>query len=421
MAIFIGHDKGKIRVVSFGEVPPKSSEITFIRYKTFWPCCRYRFNAERVIEKFKVVHGKLVKKTKKKQASEMKAAFVGVYKTECGIATYSEWLWFEMAKHFKETKIFCEYDSPESPGAIRCWSRGKAIAHLIDELEEYDPDIIYIQHEFGIFPNAAKWLSLLSRLSHKPIVVTFHSTFEHQDKTVCEAAVPNLIVHTYEAKRCLQGKGVNGKIFVIPHGSHEPDSQEKLWNIYRTTKTLIQYGFLFRYKNFEESLRVVAELKKKHPDVFFTGLLSEAKGAKAESDFLFNKLQAIVKELGIEDNVGFVRKFQSEASLESYLRTSSVAIFPYFSPLEHRVYASSGAARLAMKYGIPCVVSKMNHFSDLEGVCPRAGSTVEYAQIIESLFDKKQAIAQVKRQNEFLKKTSWKKVAEQYVQVSREI
>lgn len=102
-------------------------------------------------------------KTSKKEAGKLKLALVGNWKMRCGIATYSENLWPEVVKHVGDFKLFIEQNEI-STGDIHqigeqtiddskvsvCWKRGESLRQLVKELKEYNPDIIWIQHEFGL-------------------------------------------------------------------------------------------------------------------------------------------------------------------------------------------------------------------------------------------------------------------------------
>lgn len=377
---------------------------------------------EEIFQSYTVWHGQLVPKTYVRPAKDLKIAFVGVWKIPCGISTYSEFLFPEIIKQVSDYRIFSEYADvqDEDPKVIRCWKRGQPLNGLVHKINDFNPDVVLVQHEYGIFPNAQHWISFITKMGRYKTVVTMHSTYRHKDKVVCIAATPEVILHTDSAKKILTDEMmVPSKVHVIPHGSHPVKSTEKYWNIYQSKKTLVQFGFGFPYKGWEQALETVAKLKERgHKDVFFTGLFSESPFSKPLHDEYYGKLENLVQALGIEENVGFVRGFLHEKVLESYLRTNEVAVFPYIPNGEHTVYACSGAARVAMHCNIPVVVTKVPLFDDLEGVNPRAASVEELANAVEDLWAnplKRQAL--LKRQQDFLNRTSWKNVAQQHVDI----
>jgi glycosyltransferase involved in cell wall biosynthesis len=364
----------------------------------------------------------------KKPAGKLKVALVGNWKMRCGIATYSENLWSEVVKHVGDYKLFIENNSDNtgqlnqigdeivSPDKISvCWKRGESLKELIASIKQYDPDIVWIQHEFGLWPNAAYWLSMMNQLSDYRVIVTMHSVFHHKDKTIVEAAIPEIVVHLDGAYEVLKHeKHVPGKVYVIPHGCEPCSNKERLWNFYKSDHTFMQFGFGFRYKGWENAIRATAVLKKKFPDVFFTGLFSESPHNTSEHQIYYNELMKLVEELGVQENVALIRGFQSEETLDSYLRTNQATLFPYISHPAHEVWGASGAARVAMTKALPVVTSSVNHFSDLPTI--KADTSEEIAEALEKLFlDPKAREDQIARQIDYLDENTWEKVAARYI------
>lgn len=386
-------------------------------------------NSSDLIVDYQFKNNQIISKNGKKDLSQLKVALVSNWKIKCGISTYAESLWTQIIPKLNDYKLFIEdneFISPinELPGISIpddrisiCWKRGHSLKQLTEEIKKYDPDIVWIQHEFGLWSNARYWLALMNQLSDYRVIVTMHSVFHHRDKTICEAAIPEIVVHLEGAIKVLkEEKGVPGKIYSIPHGCDPCVSTEKLWNFYKTEHTFMQFGFGFRYKNWQNSIKAVAILKNKYPDVFFTGLFSESPFNKTDHQIYYNELMSLVHELDIQENVAIIRGFQSDNSLDSYLRTNCVAVFPYNSNPEHEVFGASGAARLAMSKAIPVITSKVNHFSDLPTI--KADTPEEIAQELDNLFSsRKNQEKQIASQLEYLSENTWEKVAQQYLQL----
>ena len=382
-----------------------------------------------LITNCRVKNGIIKQKQARKPASQIKLALVGNWKMRCGIATYSEHLWPEVTKHVGDFKLFIEKNDlvtgdiyqvgnqklNESQVSV-CWKRGESLQSLISELKDYDPDIIWIQHEFGLWPNAAYWLSMMNQLSDYRVIVTMHSIFHHRDKTIVEAAMPEIVAHLEGGRKVLkEEKGIYGKVHVIPHGCYT-FNKERLWNYYKSDKTFMQFGFGFRYKGWENSIRATAILKQKYPDVFFTGLFSESPYNKVEHQVYYNELMNLVEELGISENVAILRGYQSDSTLDSFLRTNQATLFPYVSHPEHEVFGASGAARMAMSKGLPVVTSSVNHFSDLPTI--KADTPEEIAAALEQLFTIPGARdIQMERQLAYLNDNTWEKIGLRYIEL----
>lgn len=424
MSRFAGCKNNKLYIISDQHFTHPEYEIIEV------PDYLYSVSNFDLITDYKVRNSTIVKKKQSKPASELKIAFVGNWKMRCGISTYSENLLPHIAKQVKDIKLFIEENDEvtgplnhlddlilENEKVFTCWKRGGSNKSLIAGIKEYDPDIVWIQHEFGLWSNARYWLAMMNQLSEFRVIVTMHSVFHHQDKTIVEAAMPEVIVHLDGAKKLLkEEKGIPGKVHVIPHGCYHSKDNTRLWNFYKSDRTFMQFGYLFKYKSWENSLYTTALLKEKYPDVFFTGLCSESPFAHAEHEVYYNELMELAKKLDIEENIALIRGYQSDQSLDSFLRTNQVAVFPYISHPEHEVFGASGAARLAMSKGIPVITSSVNHFSDLCTI--KADTPQEIANELEKLFGNWSAIKhQVDLQSHYIEENSWEKVAQRHLHI----
>ena len=284
MVRFAGVKRNRIFVVS--DKPCLGNDFEIVEV----PSSLDNVSTADLITKCRVSNGQIRCKLIQKPAGQLKIALVGNWKMRCGISTYAESLWAQVVKHVGDFKLFIERNDGEITGDIHqigdqilpddrvsvCWKRGESLKQLVKELKEYDPDVIWIQHEFGLWPNASYWLATMNQLSEYRTIITMHSVFHHRDKTIVEAAMPEIVTHLEGGKNILKNeKGVSGTVYVIPHGC-DPYDKEKLWNFYKSDKTFLQFGFGFRYKGWENSIRATAILKEKYPDVFFTGLFSES-------------------------------------------------------------------------------------------------------------------------------------------------
>lgn len=418
---FVGVKDNFVRVVS--DYPFESNTLKVIQV----PSSLSKISNNDLIVNCQEFNNHLKYKFESKKINELKIAFISNFKMSCGIATYADKLWSRIVPKVKSAKLFIEHQeftesifnldgyTLNSDQVIPCWERGKPLNNLIREIRNYAPDIIWIQHEFGLFPNAAHWLNLISELSNFRIIVTQHSVYHHKDKTICEAAMPEIVTHLTGAQTILQEeKGLSQKISVIPHGCDNFDDG-KLWNMYRTKNCFMQFGFGFRYKGFENSIKAVALLKEKYPDIFFTALFSESSNSSYHNDY-YLELKRVVEELNIQDNVAIIRGFQSDQSLKSFLKTNRVAVFPYVSQPGHEVFGASGAARMAMSENIPVITSNIPHFSDLPTI--KASSPQEIAHNLDILFSNDSSIKkQLIIQKKYVLDNNWSNIADKYIEL----
>ncbi len=367
----------------------------------------------------------------KRKIKELKVAVVCNWGDSCGIATYSKYLIDEIKKKVKDVHIFSETvpeKLPEEDNVTRCWRRGEPVRVLLEKIKKYDPDFIIIQHEFGIFPKAGYFLQLLQGIEQYPYVLTLHSVYEHLDKAICTSAIKNIVVHTEEGKGILRKVGNNNNIFVIPHGCVKIPVAERteLWNIFQTPYAIIQFGFGFYYKGVDMALEAIAKLKADQPDkyneIFYCYLCSENPHSNAIHTNYYNFLMDKVRELDIVDNVAIIRKFQTEKTLNHYLRTAKLALFPYKSDPTNVVYGASGAARIAMANGCPVIAGSNHQFDDLQGVLPRAGSASQLADEIDKVFSsdayRKSIIDKCQK---YIDANTWDKCADHYLKLYEKV
>lgn len=361
----------------------------------------------------------------KKKTKDIRLAVICNWHDTCGISTYTQFLVEATKPLVAEVKIFSEVNAnptmPDGPEVVRTWKRGESMLSTMNQLREWKPDFVIIQHEFGIFPKATYFLQMLQMLDDIPYAVTLHSVYEHLDKVICTSAIKNIIVHSNEARDCLIRLGNNNNIFVVPHGCIELGDVEELWNIFQTPYVIVQFGFGFFYKGVDRAIDAVHHLKTtntKYKDIFYCYLCSNSGTFDKVHNDYYHFLLDKIDSYSLQDNVAIIRKFQSDQVINSYLRTAKLALFPYLTNPKHKVYGASGAIRVAMANGTPVIASESSQFDDLEGVIPRPKDAVELASTIDKVFSNtKFRNNLLARSKQYIKDTTWPICAQKYLDV----
>lgn len=359
--------------------------------------------------------------TCKKEIKDLRIAFICNWNDSCGISTYSKFLVDALLPKVNALHVFSEKHEHEikEPHVSYCWERGKSMKDAMDTILAWKPDYIVIQHEFGLFPKATYFLQMLQAIEHIPYAVTMHSVYEHLDKTVCSSAIKHIIVHSQEAKNLLVKMGHNSQISVIPHGCIPIQEGQELWNIFQTPYSIVQFGFGFFYKGVDKVLDAIHYLKetdKKFQDIFYCYLCSNNPHTNVVHsqyyDFLMNK----INDLKLHDNAVIVRKYQTEQTINNYLRTAKLALFPYVGDPKNIVYGASGAIRVAMANEIPVIASDCHQFDDLQGVVPRPSNYIELAKEIDEVFSNTSYKNKLLNQSkEYIQENSWDIIADKYL------
>jgi glycosyltransferase involved in cell wall biosynthesis len=364
--------------------------------------------------------GKKIVTNEQKPLSELRVAGICNWGDQCGIATYSEQLIPELRKHVKEVKIFSEV-ADISDDTTRCWRRGQSCTDLANQVISYKPDVVFIQHEFGLFPKATYFLKLLEMFDNIPYVITMHSVYEHLDKTICTSYIKNIITHNPNGKKCLERMGHRNQVFVLPHGCNLYDDVQPLWNIFQNERTIIQFGFGFDYKGLDQAIEAVNILKNRSEDfkdIFYCFLCSESNHTRSIQTRYYNNIRNLVEEKGLQDNVVVLRGYLSDQHMQNFLRTAKLAVFPYKNDPKNIVYGASGAIRKAMSNGIPVIASDCHLFDDLDGVVPRPNNPKDLADEIEKVFSSEQyRSGLLQRTKNFVTENSWERIGAKYAEI----
>jgi glycosyltransferase involved in cell wall biosynthesis len=345
---------------------------------------------------------------------------------QCGISTYTKFLIDHLAPKLGDIKIFSENRAQsmakESYNVCYTWERGHSMQDTVRKVLEWNPSVIMIQHEFGLFPQANFFLPMMEMLSEIPVVTTLHSVYEHRDKSVCTSALKNIIVHSESGKKCLIEKlgHNNSNIDVIPHGCVDFGKVEPLWNYFGGKHPIIQFGFGFNYKGVDVMLDAIRYLKDHYPDfhdVFYCYLCSTNQHVKNINNSYYNSIRAKIEKLELQDNATVQLGFYSDEELNNHLRTGRLAVFPYVTDPKNVVYGCSGAIRIAMANNVPTIVSASHMFDDMQDILPRPQGYQELAEEIHRVFTNDvYCDTLLQKQRDYIKSNTWKITANRYLE-----
>ena len=109
----------------------------------------------------------------------MRCAFLSTYPpTRCGIGRYTSFLVNALLKNSPSLEIFIltdyevNYNTTSGITTIPCFKAAQFVVdEVVNRLNDLKPDILHIQHHYGIFGFEDDFLNLLSRYA---TVVTMH-------------------------------------------------------------------------------------------------------------------------------------------------------------------------------------------------------------------------------------------------------
>jgi len=291
-------------------------------------------------------------------------------------------------------------------------------------------DLVCLQHEYGIFGGYAGSyvLQLLQQLA-MPVVTTLHTVLREPDlnqRVVMQqiaARSDRLIVMSAFSSHVLQDVfGVpSEKIDLIPHGIPdlpfvEPDVYKDSLSI-GGKAVLLTFGLLSPNKGFESVIQALPRILSRHKDVVYVIAGATHPQVRArEGDRYRLQLQALARELGVEENVVFHNRFFSPQEMASLVGSADIYITPYC----HEAQAVSGTLAYALGAGKAIISTPYWHAAELlsegRGTLVPFKDPMSIATAAIGLLDNDAArLAMRKRAYDYGRQMVWNRVAQCYM------
>ncbi|MDF2675226.1 MAG: glycosyltransferase [Clostridiales bacterium] len=229
---------------------------------------------------------------------------------------------------------------------------------LAQKLNNSNIDLLVIEHEYGIYggDHGDYILDLLNNIDI-PVITTLHTIIrEPNDKQRLiikafgekSARIITMAKTTCELLKTVYGVSPS-KIEVIHHGvplKLVPSRQTlKKQFDYEDKQIISTFGLLSPGKGIEYAIEAISKVATVNNNILYLILGQTHPDQKNES--YREKLEALVIELHIEDNVKFVNKYLTKDEIIQYLQMSDIYMTPYLS----RDQAVSGTLAYAVGYG----------------------------------------------------------------------
>ena len=310
----------------------------------------------------------------------MKIAWISSWPPRaCGIATYSEELVSALQKAGNDIHIICHTDGGR-PREKHIYPVMNTEAHGWDDavyktIQQIDPHIIHIQHEYGLYQtdkdHASSLFRLLFRLSlHEKYstVVTYHSIYNQLNPIqaryvdVMQRLVCVGIVHAQYQWMNLHaniGRLVDN-VYVIPHGAEEGVSVSKTEAKKKigleNKQVLGMLGWFTHTKGFDSVLDVWDDVARRLGESAILVLAGDARrGDPAQIDYK-EKLLKLVQQSSYKDQIKVVLGSFTPEEYKDILASFDLMLMPY------TFGSQSGNLAHSFSLGVPAVVS------DIEGL-----------------------------------------------------
>lgn len=295
---------------------------------------------------------------------------VGTYPPKaCGLAAYAADLNAAFLGNGHETIIVASVSDDEvaPSGTIPLYrdhpDSYREVAHQLASLV----DVVLIQHEFGIYGgDAGLMLHELTDNLTVPFAITLHTVAERytaRERAVLEQVLvraAQIHVFTGGARTLLVNQHLAlSDVVVVPHGVPvaigtrvPPEECKAQFGIAAGAPLVSTFGLLSAGKGIESAILAIASLRSNHPSIrYVVAGRTHPEIARRDGEAYRRTLEALCRELGVEDNVSFIDKFLDVDELSTLLGASTVFVTPYHGAEQ----AISGALSFAIAAGLPFV------------------------------------------------------------------
>lgn len=276
---------------------------------------------------------------------------VGTYPPRrCGIATFTAELRDSLVSTGSELNCSvvamsdeASYDYPAEVGYVIRQNKTSDYVDVAQGINAANPDVLCIQHEFGIFggPAGRYLLTLLDSVTC-PVVSTLHTVLEHPDgdqKYVFDQLLrrsDKLVVMAERGRDVLRSVWhVSGdKTEVVPHGAPDRPLED---NGFAKAKLgfagrdyLLTFGLLSPDKGIETVIRAMRTIIAARPQAIYVVSGATHPNLLAQQGERYREsLLALSAKLGLVDAVRFVNEYLATPRFLDNIQAADICIMPY--------------------------------------------------------------------------------------------
>jgi glycosyltransferase involved in cell wall biosynthesis len=353
----------------------------------------------------------------------------------CGIATYTTDVARAIAERFPEVQVDIwamndtgkHYVYPDHLAGTIAQEDGASYLEAARAITASGADMVWIQHEFGIFGGSAGELilNLIDRMT-VPVAVAMHTVLAAPDRaqrrvTLALVERCETIIVMAEAARALliEKYGADpDQVVVIPHGI--PDRpfattapmKAKLGLVGRDV--ILTFGLLSPGKGIETMIAAMPAIVARNPKALYLVLGATHPHCIAHSGEAYREsLAALAEDLGIAVHVQFIDTFVEFDALLDYIAAADIYVTPYQNPAQ----VTSGTLAYAVGLGKPVVSTPYVHARELlgsdYGCLVEFGDSAGFARAINGLLADPKATLDLRRRCYALGRTMiWPRLAE---------
>lgn len=308
------------------------------------------------------------------------AAIIGNFPPrQCGLATFTRDMYACLAHALPQARWHViamndadgPYDYPPEVTDQIPQDDLAAYRALADRLNGDGTQVMFVQHEFGIYggPAGAYLLECLERLK-MPVVSTLHTVLESPNAE--QRRVMDRLVRVSSTVVTMARKGAEilrrvynvpeAKIAIVPHGApsrplKDTGEFKALLNL-TGKKVLTTFGLLSPNKGIDTVIAALPQIVRAHPDTIYLVVgATHPHLIKLEGEAYRERLKDMARKLGVENHVRFVNRFINDNDLIDILQATDVYVTPYLTETQ----ITSGTLSYALALGKPVVSTPYWH------------------------------------------------------------
>ncbi len=306
-------------------------------------------------------------------------------------------------------------------------------ARRIDALQ---PDVVCVQHEFGLFGGpAGEHLMALLDLVQAPVIATVHTVLSHptEDQRRVFARLlrraSKIIVMAQRGHDMLRDlwSVPPRKLAVVPHGA--PDrplvdtAGPKRSLGLEGREVLLTFGLLSPGKGLETAIRALPDIVRARPDALYVVLGATHPHLLAREGEVYREgLAALAEALGVTAHIRFENRYVDTPHLLEWLAAADIYLTPY--PNEAQI--TSGTLSYAVALGKAVISTPYWHAQELlaagRGVLTPFRDAGAIARAAITLLSRPDDMAEMRRRAwEKGRDTVWSRLAESYLEVVGEV
>lgn len=363
----------------------------------------------------------------------MRIGYVSTYPPiECGIATYTRDLNLAVGKLHNESFVISQLGSQGDNVYPVFDPAGADIATKVFNLSaKLTPDIIHIQHEFGLYGSQrgvqVVELILRFKLAGVPVVTTLHTVYpdfaedvKHITRLILSESSKVIVHEEYQKEILLNyfGKEFEGKIHVCPHGIREgvsiSDGKEKLK--LEGKKVVLLCGYFRPTKGFHKIVEIFPKVAKEIDNAVLV-IAGKTRGLE------YQEYQKIffesINESPVTDKILVLRGQFPQHTFDTIISASDLVCLPYEKS------GQSGIMAQCFAHGKPVVTSNLKSFQVILSH-NKGGITAEDDEmadgIIKVLSDKERTKEMKKGIEDYIEnRAGWSKVAKSHIEIYQSV